>query len=306
MKDLAMYEFEAAHQPFQGHKSEYPVDRISAERRYTAVVLAGTRSNNDPVASIFGGHYKALVPICGKPMIERVVDALALSVSVKRIVIVFDDEEMLLEACPTLQDQDSDVPVEVVPCGATICCSVADALEAAGGEWPFLVTTADHALLTPAMVDRFCSEAEQGGSLSVGFVEKKHLDEAHPGSKRTYLPFRETQLSGANLFAFTNEGALPVLDFWRSIETKRKKPWQLFKAFGYRNLLGLLFKRYTVDEAFERASAVLGVKAGAVRLPYAEAAIDVDTPKDYHQVTQIIEDRRARVRDFEPQLQPVS
>ncbi len=146
----------------------------------------------------------------------------------------------------------------------------------------------------------------QGGALSVGFVEKKYLDAAHPGSKRTYLPFRETQLSGANLFAFTNAGAVPVLNFWRQIEMKRKKPWQLFKAFGYRNLFGLLFKRYTVDEAFERASAVLGVEARAVRLPFAEAAIDVDTPKDYHQVTQILKERRATPGAFEGTLQAVS
>lgn len=307
MKDLAMYEYEANRLPGfdsrqgSGHTAE------AQDRRFTAVVLAGTRTINDPVASIFDKQYKALVPICGKPMILRVVEALAASSSVKKIVIVFDAPDQLRAACPAVGDIVGDVELEIVPCGDTICCSVAGAVEAAGASWPFLVTTADHALLTPAMVDRFCTDALEGGSLSVGFVEKKYLDEAHPGSKRTYLPFKETQLSGANLFAFTDAGAMPVLDFWRDIESKRKKPWQLFKAFGYRNLLGLLFKRYTVDEAFQRASSVLGVSAGAVRLPFAEAAIDVDTPKDYHQVTQIIEDRRAAaIGGFEEVLVPVS
>ncbi|WP_286831427.1 MULTISPECIES: nucleotidyltransferase family protein [Kordiimonas] len=305
MKEMAMYEFEAAHQPNHSNTLNRLSEMSAVERRFTAVVLAGTRSNTDPVASIFGGQYKALVPICGKPMVERVVDSLVRSRSVKRVVIVFDDAAQLEECCPDIR-AGYDVPVEVIPCRDTICCSVGSALESAGGEWPFLVTTADHALLTSAMVDRFCTEAMEGGALSVGFVEKKHLDAEHPGSKRTYLPFRETQLSGANLFAFTNSGALPVLDFWRQIEMKRKKPWQLFKAFGYRNLLGLLFKRYTVDEAFGRASAVLGVEARAVRLPFAEAAIDVDTPKDYHQVTQILKDRMDALGTFETRLQPVS
>jgi|GEM_PF-91764 len=305
MKEMAMYEFEAANQPVKTNTTYQSSEVPAVEREFTAVVLAGTRCTTDPVAAIFGGQYKALVPICGKPMVQRVVDSLVQSSAVKRVVIVFDDAAKLKETCPSIQTA-YDVPVEVIPCRDSICGSVGGALESAGGEWPFLVTTADHALLTPAMVDRFCAEAIEGGSLSVGFVEKKYLDAAHPSSKRTYLPFRETQLSGANLFAFTNEGAVPVLDFWRQIEMKRKKPWQLFKAFGYRNLLGLLFKRYTVDEAFERASAVLGVEARAVRLPFAEAAIDVDTPRDYHQVTQILKDRRAALRAFEGPLQAAS
>ncbi|MFC4347622.1 NTP transferase domain-containing protein [Kordiimonas lipolytica] len=305
MKEMAMYEFAAAHQPNHSNTLTRLSEATASERSFAAVVLAGARCSNDPVASIFGGQYKALVPICGKPMVERVIDALASSNSVKRVVVVFDDAEVLHKSCPNI-GENYNIPVEVIPCRESICRSVAGALESTGDEWPFLVTTADHALLTPAMVDRFCSEALNGGSLSVGFVEKKHLDAEHPGSKRTYLPFRETQLSGANLFAFTNKGALPVLDFWRQIEMKRKKPWQLFKAFGYRNLLGLLFKRYTVDEAFARASTVLGVEASAVRLPFAEAAIDVDTPKDYHQVTQILQDRTDALHSFEAQLQPVS
>lgn len=306
MKDLAMYEYEANQLPDFECTQGLDTTKDDSQRQFTAVILAGTRSSHDPVASIFDKEFKALVPICGKPMIMRVVEALASSSSVKKIVVVFDAPEQLRAACPDLTDRIGEVALDVVPCGDTICCSVASAVKAAEASWPYLVTTADHALLTPAIVDKFCSDALLGGSLSVGFVEKKYLDEAHPGSKRTYLPFKETQLSGANLFAFTDAGAMPVLDFWRDIEGKRKKPWQLFKSFGYRNLLGLLFKRYTVDEAFERASEVLGVRAVAVRLPFAEAAIDVDTPKDYHQVTQIIEDRRSEALVFEEMFAPAS
>ncbi|NVJ69348.1 MAG: NTP transferase domain-containing protein [Alphaproteobacteria bacterium] len=306
MKEMAMYEFEATPEPVSDIHPEIDAEEEGGAARYTAVVLAGSRSNSDPVASAFGSRHKALVPICGTPMIARVVKALRGAQSVKRIVIVFDDEQELFEACPQFQSNECDTRVDVVPCSGSICGSVASALDACGEEWPFLVTTADHALLTSTMVDRFCFGVNQGAKLAVGFVERKYIDAAHPGSKRTYLPFRETQLSGANLFAFTDEGALPVLDFWRQIEMKRKKPWQLFRAFGYRNLFGLLMKRFTVDEAFERASKVLGVKACAVRLPFAEAAIDVDTPKDYEQVTQILEGRISGTVQPENPLQPVA
>lgn len=259
--------------------------------KFTAIILAGSRSVEDPVASVFGEKYKALVPICGKPMIARVVEALLGSSCVRRIVIVFDCEESLFKSCPEFKSSEGDVEIEVINCSSSICSSVGNVIEKTGSEWPYLVTTADHALLTPEMVHNFCAGAMHNSDLAIGLVERKYLEEKHPGSKRTYLPFKDTQLSGANLFAFTNPNAVKALAFWKRIEQDRKKPWKLFAAFGWLNLFGLLLKRYTVDQAFVRASKRIDIEVRAVRLPFAEAAIDVDSPKDYVQVTEILENR---------------
>ncbi len=258
---------------------------------FTAIVLAGSRSGNCPVASVFGEDYKALVPICGKPMISRVVAALSESRSVRKVIIVFDCETSLYTSCPEFENDNTEIEISVVSCGTSICDSVRKAIDSTKTEWPYLVTTADHALLTADIVDRFCDGARFNSELAVGLVEKKYLDEQHPNSKRTYLPFRETKLSGANLFAFMKPESETALSFWKTIEKQRKKPWKLFAAFGWKNVFGLVLKRFTVDEAFSRASDTLGVQVKAVRLPIAEAAIDVDSPKDYAQVTQILEKR---------------
>jgi len=256
---------------------------------FTAIVLAGSRCLYDPVASVFGERYKALVPIYGQPMISRVVEALSNSDYVSRIVIVFDCTDSLYDSCPEFQDTENGVEISVVSCANSISSSILKAMEASDKHWPYLVTTADHALLTSDIVNEFCESALQSSDIAVGLVEKTCLDEAHPGSKRTYLPFRETKLSGANLFAFLSEQSWSAIEFWGSIESLRKTPWRLFSAFGWRNLAGLLFKRYTVDQAFERVSVTLGAETKAVRLSIAEAAIDVDSQKDYHQATRILE-----------------
>ncbi|UTW57433.1 nucleotidyltransferase family protein [Kordiimonas sp. SCSIO 12603] len=257
---------------------------------FTAIVLAGSRGDC-PVASVFGEQYKALVPICGKPMISRVVEALADSRSVKKVIIVFDCETSLYSTCPEFHADNTEIEISVVSCGTSICDSVRKAIDSTKTEWPYLVTTADHALLTSEIVDRFCDGASYNCDLAVGLVEKKYLDAQHPNSKRTYLPFKETKLSGANLFAFVNPNAESALSFWKTIEKQRKKPWKLFAAFGWKNVVGLVMKRFTVDEAFMRASGTLGVQVKAVRLPNAEAAIDVDSPKDYAQVSEILQSR---------------
>ena len=70
------------------------------------------------------------------------------------------------------------------------------------------------------------------------------------------------------------------MNFWRRVESQRKRPWRFARAFGPRALLAYLFGRLTLDDAMREASRILGVRAAAVDLPFAEAAIDVDKPAD--------------------------
>lgn len=261
--------------------------------KFTAIILAGKRSGNDPVASIFGLEYKALVPLVGRPMIAYAVDALRMSKSVADIHVVFDGEDELFASCSNLKEELDAANVKVVATAKSICESIIKAIEETGSKFPYLVTTADHALLIPEVADYFCEQAESLSGLGAGFVEEKYIKEMYPNSKRTYLPFRDTNLSGANLFAFMTPDSIKVLEFWKNVENERKRPWKLFKAFGFINLVGLMLRRLSVRGAFKRASKVLGVETVAVRLPYAEAAIDVDSPRDYMQVTKILESRNS-------------
>jgi hypothetical protein len=52
--------------------------------------------------------------------------------------------------------------------------------------------------------------------------------------------------------------------------------------------MGLL----SLDEALERMSRRLGFKAGAVILPFPEAAIDVDSVNDWKLVEEIVSSKR--------------
>ena len=55
--------------------------------QFTAMVLAADRAASDPVAVKTGMACKAIAPICGTPMIIRVLDALEASDMVKTIII---------------------------------------------------------------------------------------------------------------------------------------------------------------------------------------------------------------------------
>ena len=264
---------------------------VNGPVKYTAVLLAGARKANDPVAAIFGKTYKALVPLVGKPMISYALRALKEAKTIGKIVIVFDGEEDLLNESEHLKAELQSDEIIIISPAESICASIKKALLETNSEWPFLVTTADHALLQAHIVEQFCKDASFNQGMSVGFVEKTCIEEVHPTSKRTYIPFKDTKLSGANLFAFMSKDVINIFDFWVAFENKRKTPWRLFQAFGFINLIGLMLRQFDVKNAFRRASKMLGVTAHAVTIPHAEAAIDVDSPQDYMQVTKILEER---------------
>jgi GTP:adenosylcobinamide-phosphate guanylyltransferase len=252
-------------------------------RRWTAILLAGSRPGRDRFAERYGAAMKALIPLAGEPMLLRPLRALLDSRRVEAVRILAQDPEKLAPVLPERQGW------SVEPSSGTI----AETIERIGGEeqtrWPLLVTTADHALLDVSMIDQFCAEAE-GADLAIGVVTKSALEKRLPQSRRTWIGLRHGKYTGANLFAFGSPRALKAVELWREVEQDRKKGWRLLLALGWPGLLGLLRLR-TLDRTMDAMGRRLGLSLRAVRLDDPLAAVDVDKPQDYDLVTAILERR---------------
>lgn len=252
-----------------------------------ALVLAGTRGEGDPLAAAEGVRHRALLPVAGVPMLLRVVRTLRAAPQVDAIEISIDDPSALSDV-EELAEALKDGTLTVRRSLDSPSRSVLDSLEAFGSR-PVLVTTADHALLTPQMVARFlagCDEAK--ADLCVGLVSRTVLEARFPESTRTWLRFRDDDFSGANLFFFATPESRRAAAFWRRAESFRKRPWRLVGAFGPVALALFLLRRLDLDAGFERASRTVGARIAAVRMPMAEAAIDVDRPSDLALVTELL------------------
>jgi hypothetical protein len=125
----------------------------------------------------------------------------------------------------------------------------------------------------------------------VGLVAASLLRARFPESTRTYLPMRDDLYSGANLFAFLTPDAKRAAEFWVRAEASRKRPWRLALAFGPRALIAFWRRRFDLDAALEQVSRVIGARVRAVRMPFAEAAIDVDRASDLALATRILSER---------------
>lgn len=242
----------------------------------SVLILAGQRSGViDPLCAATGEARKALVPILGRPMLDYVLSALGQA----GLARPYHISGCPASAAPHLVD----APSAPGPAGSALA-----ALES-GINFPVLMTTADHPLLTQAMIESFIKGAQQSGAdFSIGLAEDKIIQPAYPHVKRTYLKFSDRSVSGCNLFYIANPNGLAAIEFWKDAQHFRKQPLKLASKLSLPLFWKYVTGRLTLDGAFDYASRKLGIKAAPVLLPIAEAAIDVDKPADLELVESIL------------------
>lgn len=258
------------------------------EPAFTALVLAGDRGPHDPVAEATGSSCKALSPVGGRPMILRVLDALAQSEAVGAIILS-GPKRLQWEGNPLLSEGIANERWGWTEPGASPSTSAYGVLQSLPEDALVLLTTADHALLRSQVVDHFCAEARRSGcDLVVALVPHEQVMSAFPGMRRTGIRFRDGAFCGCNLYAFLTPRARKAADFWREVEQERKRPWRMIKVLGWLPLVSYLTRRLTLGETLEMLSTRLGLSICPVLLPFPEAAVDVDRPSDREQVERFL------------------
>jgi molybdopterin-guanine dinucleotide biosynthesis protein A len=255
----------------------------AADLRIDALVLAGRRDGEiDPLAGVENVPHKALLVAGGKPLIRRVIEALTASGRIDAVTI----------AAP----EDVRAPIGAALAGLDFtfrdtagspASTALAALEAAADSRGLLVTTCDHALLTPDMIRRFLDEAAKSDA-AAACVDRQTYEMRFPGSQRTFIKLKDLQFSGANLFWFAGARAKGLADFWRGLEANRKNPLAMARTIGIFTALAYLTGSMTKSglEDTIRKRTKTGVRL--IPLGDAAAAIDVDKPQDLDLVRKIL------------------
>jgi molybdopterin-guanine dinucleotide biosynthesis protein A len=255
----------------------------------TALVLAGSRRGAaDPVAAAGARSHKALVPVGGRPMLARVVDALLGAPSVHEIRIAIEDASVAT-GLPELREALASGRVGTVPAGASPAATVLSVLQDARASLPLLVTTADHALLTADLVEGFLGALPQGADAVAGVADAAVLNAAYPDAVRTTVRFRAGEaVTGCNLFYLRSSRSADVVRFWLKAERHRKSPARLIGLLGPLPILRFLTRRMTLTEAVTRLSFRLELELAVVKMSSAEAGIDVDKLSDLQLAERIV------------------
>lgn len=252
------------------------------------LVLAGSRDGTDEVARMAGVEHKAFAPVAGVPMLERVVDALRAALPEARLKVAMD---------PAEQPQSRIVVdricqgghLEIMAPAPSPARTVMAALPADGR--PLLVATADHALLTSAMVRHFLAAIPEGCNAAVAVASRTTIAAAYPDTRRTYWRFRDQHVSGCNLFLLSGHEAALVVAFWAALERDRKRPWAMIRRLGPLTLARFALGLLRLDQALDQMSRRTGARLAAIDMPFAEAAMDVDHPSDQILADQILAER---------------
>lgn len=261
---------------------------------FWGVVLAADRTPADPVALAAGVPCKALAPVGGRPMVLRVLDALSAAEEVDRCILCGPAAE-IVEGVPEIRDRIASGAVRWLPQQATPSTSALSALHSLPAEAPVLLTTADHALLSAPVVDYFCRQAKASGCDVVAGLASHALTAArYPGMRRTKTRFRDGPYCGCNLYAFLTAESRAAADFWRRVEHQRKRPLKMIGELGRLTALRYVLGTLSLKNALRLISKRMGIQAGAVILPYPEAAVDVDSVDDWRFAQAIVS--RAEVR----------
>ncbi|MGD8327018.1 MAG: NTP transferase domain-containing protein [Sphingomonadales bacterium] len=245
------------------------------------IILAGSRSNSDPIAQMGGEPFKALVKVAGVPMLERVVRTLFSLDGLSRISILLQDDEPL-QSRPEWHWLRQDERVHIIRSRGSASQALLDVMENGAAEWPTFITTADNVMLTPSIARQFIQGAVEGETeFAFATVREHEVRAAVPDTKRTYWKFADGGFATCNLFALTGPQSLEALRLWRMVEQDRKKVWKIVAAFGILPLIGYRLGLLSFGGGLARASKKLDVKVKAVALDDARACIDVDKPEDF-------------------------
>lgn len=276
------------------HATDFdPALRQSGNTLWNVVILAGQRPGPDTLADHFGAKGKASIPVNGKPMWTWVVKTLLATPRIGKIVILAQDRSMVSgQSSGALIDAERVIFAESV---GGIARSISRVIGKPPLNWPVLITTADHPLLSIDMINQFI-DGIGGSDLAVAAVERRSVVQRYPLSKRTWLKFRGGAFSGANLFALRGPATFEALELWAKAEQDRKQAIKLFWHFGPVLALRAIARTISFPAALHTAGRKLGVNATLVLLPQAEAAIDVDKLSDHIQVETILRERTGKVQ----------
>jgi len=267
------------------------------EKRYTALVLAASRGNLDPLAQAGGVSHKCFIDIAGEPMLRRVVRAVAESGRIERIIVAIEEEAMaeareILAPVPGAQD------ILYVPSQDNIATSVTAAAGTRADALPLVITTGDNALHTAEMVAHFCDALEPlaaaGYDGAIGLTPARYILDKYPGETRAFHRFRDGAFSSCNIYALMTPRAIERgPDIFRTGGQFGKKPKRLIGAFGLLAFLVYKSRQVSLPVFLRLVGRAIGLRTAPVLMPFAEGPIDVDRMQDWELANRIVAARAA-------------
>ncbi|QZH74601.1 MAG: nucleotidyltransferase family protein [Erythrobacter sp.] len=249
----------------------------------TVIVLAAQRAGVvNPLAERAGVSHKCLVPICGKPLIEHVIETLTTlpapmtSVAAIRVVLEPDGQPEVGAVLEPFRARG--VPIELIDSDTNIVESVLAA--ARDGDGPFVITTADNVLLTHDALTRV-REAMRSADAVLAVTTRERVWALHRQGQRNFYELKDAGYANCNLYGLANRKGLQAAEVFREGGQFQKNAGRMVRAFGLFNIVLMRFGWVTLAQGLARVGKRFGTRIVPVVLEDGAAAIDVDNARTY-------------------------
>lgn len=247
---------------------------------FNVIILAG--GSGGPLAEATGVEEKAMLPIHGKPMLDRVVDAFHDSPEVSQIVVVGSDRLDDLACMEKVRKR--------MPPGMSAVQNLLHAVgyiktrlyKGATGHQGYIVSFCDAVFLTEKIISKtLLTIRETDADIVLHYVERQTFQEAGLPTKRTYIPIGGSDYTGTTIYyvrAFSK--VLASLDKLAAMRKNRKDPQGILRVVGCE---GEDFP--AIEQALSRH---LDARVRILVSPHPELGMDVDKPSDFELASSLL------------------
>lgn len=235
-----------------------------------AVITAGGRIDG-AFATEAGTYVKALAPIRGVSMLDRIIEALRAS-GAERVAVIGGAE--VRAAC----DKRVERVIDETPSGSE---NMLRALHA----WPddgerLVYATSDLPYITPFAIAAFLARVPDD-TLAIALSGHDAFCRRFPGAPRFGITLAGERIVNGGVFTVPPGSMQRLTAIATGFFEARKRPWRMASLVGPSILFRFLLRRLSVADLETRALRVLSMPARAIRDCAPELAYDVDTFEEY-------------------------
>jgi len=255
-----------------------------AEKRFTAVALAGGTLEPDFRRAGYDVVNKAYLRIGGVTMLERVLRALRASNAVGAIRCVTQPEAYAAEF-----GHDSPLCDEVVAPGRDLIDSLLAGFHGVPESQMVLVAATDIPLVTAAALDAFGRRAAAlECDLGYGCIRQEPHVAALPQIRHTWVRLIEGTFCGAGVSVVRAGAAARVATILRDFAAARKSPLRLASLFSPFLVVRVAFGRVGIAELEHRASELTGLRCRGIPCDEPELGVNVDRLEDLREIERLM------------------
>ncbi|MFB0611555.1 NTP transferase domain-containing protein [Aurantiacibacter poecillastricola] len=269
----------------------------------TVIVLAAQRTGVvNPLAARAGVSHKCLVPICERPLIEHVLEALTTLPAIREIRVVLEPDGQAEVDRVIEPFRSRGTPITLVDSDPNIVESVLEATK--GEDGPFIVTTADNVLLTHDGLEQVRTAMRQADAV-IGVTTRERVWAIHRQGQRGFYDFKDAGYANCNLYGLANRRGMKAAEIFREGGQFQSNKGRMVRAFGLFNILMMRFGLVTLPQGLRRVGKRFDARLEPVIFEDGALAIDVDNERTYA-ICEWVLGQRLGMDIPKPEIDPAS